>query len=412
MYPKNTAVPRPIYAKVVSAADGSPITTGVAIYHLQGTTRAAAVGDSPTHLANGIWAYTPTEAETNYDTFGIEFQHADAVGDGAVVQVVTTLFGTAQSNMPLVCIGATYDAIDPIGGASALRNLLIHYDTYGGVVVGVHTSGARGDISYAVWDEPTAGHATAGTFAVNLDAKVSERLPTTSYTAPPTAASIADAVWDEATAGHATTGTFALNLDAAVSTRAPSATALSNVTWTDTKAGYLDAPVSESGSGLTAQQVRDAMKLAPTVGTPADGSVDAHLDTVVASTASIGSASITYSGPIGQDGEIEVRQGDDYRERSGTGLRWTLGAGFPSLSGATLYFDLANARTNTQVLATTATGVSVGGQTQIVAVELDDVQTSTFPAGTNILRYQLWALLSTGDKTTLSAGSVTVRRDI
>jgi hypothetical protein len=37
-----------------------------------------------------------------------------------------------------------------------------------------------------------------------------------------------------------------------------------------------------AGSGLTAQQVRDALKLAPTAGSPAAGSVDADLDTLVA----------------------------------------------------------------------------------------------------------------------------------
>lgn len=42
-----------------------------------------------------------------------------------------------------------------------------------------------------------------------------------------------------------------------------------------------------AGSGLTAQQVRDAMKLAPTVGAPAVGSVDAHLDTIEADTTAI-----------------------------------------------------------------------------------------------------------------------------
>lgn len=35
------------------------------------------------------------------------------------------------------------------------------------------------------------------------------------------------------------------------------------------------------GTGITAQAVRDAMKLAPTAGAPAAGSVDAHLDTLI-----------------------------------------------------------------------------------------------------------------------------------
>lgn len=38
--------------------------------------------------------------------------------------------------------------------------------------------------------------------------------------------------------------------------------------------------LNAGGSGLTAQQVRDAMKLAPTVGAPAADSVDAELDSI------------------------------------------------------------------------------------------------------------------------------------
>lgn len=42
------------------------------------------------------------------------------------------------------------------------------------------------------------------------------------------------------------------------------------------------------GGGLTEQQVRDAMKLAPTAGTPAAGSVDLHLDDIQAQTDQMG----------------------------------------------------------------------------------------------------------------------------
>ena len=50
---------------------------------------------------------------------------------------------------------------------------------------------------------------------------------------------------------------------------------------------HLDADVSSAGGGLTAQETRDAMKLAPTAGTPAAGSVDAHLDTIVSDVAAV-----------------------------------------------------------------------------------------------------------------------------
>ena len=43
----------------------------------------------------------------------------------------------------------------------------------------------------------------------------------------------------------------------------------------------------EGGGGLSAQDVRDAMKLAPTAGAPAAGSVDLHLDDIEADTQDI-----------------------------------------------------------------------------------------------------------------------------
>jgi hypothetical protein len=89
MYPKNASSPKPIRAKVVSATDGSAITTGVVAYHIQGSTRSAVSGTAAAHIANGVWIYTPTQGETNYDAFDIEFYHTSAVGSGPVVHVVT-----------------------------------------------------------------------------------------------------------------------------------------------------------------------------------------------------------------------------------------------------------------------------------------------------------------------------------
>jgi len=47
---------------------------------------------------------------------------------------------------------------------------------------------------------------------------------------------------------------------------------------------HLDDILSSGGGGLTQQQVRDSLMLAPTAGSPAAGSIDQHLDTVEADT--------------------------------------------------------------------------------------------------------------------------------
>lgn len=71
----------------------------------------------------------------------------------------------------------------------------------------------------------------------NIDAAVSTRLAAASYTAPDNAGIAAvKAKTDNLPANPASQ----TNLDAAVSTRAPASTALSTVTWTGTRAGYLD----------------------------------------------------------------------------------------------------------------------------------------------------------------------------
>lgn len=89
-YLRNDSTPLPIKAKAIKASDGSAITTGVTAYHITGVTRTAGAG-TLTHIANGLWSYTPTQGETNYEEFSIEFYHVDAVGSGPVVQIFTSL---------------------------------------------------------------------------------------------------------------------------------------------------------------------------------------------------------------------------------------------------------------------------------------------------------------------------------
>jgi hypothetical protein len=107
---KNTASPHAIYAKVVNATDGAPITTGVVAFHVQASTRAAVAGTAAAHIANGLWGYTPTQAETNYDTFAVEFYHTDAVGDGPCVQVVTEVTKALLDYMAPIIIGSVTGA--------------------------------------------------------------------------------------------------------------------------------------------------------------------------------------------------------------------------------------------------------------------------------------------------------------
>ena len=159
MYLKNDTSPKPIYAILVNASDGAPITSGVTAYHIQGTTRTAGAG-TLTHIANGRWAYTPTQAETNYDAFAIDFYHDDAVGKGALVEVVTANAGLAVITSDTSAIRQAVDAkLD----------------------VAVSTRLASGD--YEAPDNDSIA-AIKEVVETNLDAKVSTRLASEDYVEP------------------------------------------------------------------------------------------------------------------------------------------------------------------------------------------------------------------------------------
>ena len=81
-----------------------------------------------------------------------------------------------------------------------------------------------------VWDTATSGLTTAGSIGLklntNVDATISSRMATFTYTTPPTAAAIATQVWSEALPGTYTSGQAGFKLNAAGSAADPWATAL------------------------------------------------------------------------------------------------------------------------------------------------------------------------------------------
>jgi hypothetical protein len=133
MYPQNTTSPRGLYAKVIKTTDGSGITSGVAAYHVQGTTRAAG-GGTLTHIANGLWRYLPTQAEGDYTSFAVEFYHADAIAGGPVVAVVTGSLEAIADECHSRGMQHVEDAADPYSEATATMAIL-----NAGVTGGVRT---------------------------------------------------------------------------------------------------------------------------------------------------------------------------------------------------------------------------------------------------------------------------------
>ena len=101
-----------------------------------------------------------------------------------------------------------------------------------------------------VWDEPAAGHATAGSTGLAL----------TTASAAPTAATIADAVWDELLSGHAVVGSTGAALTSASALGDPWAVTVPG-TYTGNQAGAilgnnLNLAVSTRASAVTAAAIQ------------------------------------------------------------------------------------------------------------------------------------------------------------
>lgn len=100
------------------------------------------------------------------------------------------------------------------------------------------------------------------------------------------------------------------------------------------------ASALEMAPGLSAQQVRDAMRLASSSGAPAAGSIDKHLDDILVRTNTIGAGTVTVVSPVATSGDVAIDRGYDYYAADGRALRWTdeTPATWPNLTGATATF--------------------------------------------------------------------------
>jgi hypothetical protein len=143
-------------------------------------------------------------------------------GTALVFYAMYTATGAGKTGLtPTVDVfeGKTQAPIVSAGNASELADGLYYYELAGASVDAnacylavFKTTDVTVDQQHipALWAVPA--------WVANVDAAISSRLPTGTYTAPPTAGAVADAVLDEAGAGH--TGLLPTYLDAAISTRA------------------------------------------------------------------------------------------------------------------------------------------------------------------------------------------------
>jgi len=215
-----------------------------------------------------------------------------------------------------------------------------------------------------------------------------------------TAEAVENAVWDAARVGHTGDGTY--------------------------------GKTSEWAGSIDSQQIRDAMKLAPSAGDPAAGSVDVliaeraipgdamalttgertniaaavwnALTSAMTTVGSIGKllaekvalivsgSSITVSSPVLSNGSVETIQGDDYLYEDGRALEWTVS------STAILTGGVA-----TVVIKGVASFTAVIVSETLVRLELTKTQSAAINAGYH--GYSLFVTQTDGDKITLARGT-------
>jgi len=236
-YPRNAATP-PVVAvgAIYLLADGTIQTTGASVRVKTGTgSWGSGAGTLACDSTSGIWTYAPTQAETDAESFIIGVYKSASTS--AQVTVATSASATAG-----------YSGVD--------------WSKLTAATTTVNLSGTT--ISTMQQVASVSGRVTANTDQWGGVAVTGMPLPTTSYTTPPTAGTIADAVWDEAYSGHTTAGTFGKLMDTLrkanniiegtiLASPTPTTTVF-RISGADYPTGALEHAVLWMGSGATVEQ--------------------------------------------------------------------------------------------------------------------------------------------------------------
>jgi len=195
---KNTAS-QAVGAQLVSATDGSAVTSGTTTVYVTGdagTQAAGSVGSGAcTHEGNGYWTYAPAQAETNYDLVAFTFVNTAAVN--ATVQIYTSFPQTGDNYARLGAPAGASVSADVAAVKSDTAATLTDTAEIGAAGAGLTALATQasmdvvdGIVDNILIDTAEIGAAGAGLTALgdtriaNLDATVSSRLASASYTAP------------------------------------------------------------------------------------------------------------------------------------------------------------------------------------------------------------------------------------
>lgn len=115
----------------------------------------------------------------------------------------------------------------------------------------------------------------------------------------------------------------------------------------------------------------------------------------------IGTAQVTVTSPVTEDGEIVLIYGDDYRTVDGRALTF-VGTNWPTLTGGSV---------SLRVQAESVVAIS-GTVTAAASCRVEVTSAQTISLGLGVWSYDLEATLTSGYTATLQQGTITVRRDV
>jgi hypothetical protein len=115
----------------------------------------------------------------------------------------------------------------------------------------------------------------------------------------------------------------------------------------------------------------------------------------------IGTAQVTVTSPVTEDGEIVLIYGDDYRTVDGRALTF-VGTNWPTLTGGSV---------SLRMQAESVVTIS-GTVTAAASCRVEVTSAQTISIGRGVWSYDLEATLTSGYTATLQQGTITVRRDV
>lgn len=264
MYPRNAASPERIaVGAVVQISDGAVQTSGVSIkVKPQGTTASA--GGGTTSYEEGIVAYVPTQAETDYTSFQVIAYKTGCIP--VAVTVVTSASATAgyagtdQSKIanPTSTVNLSGTTVGTItnytGNTPQTGDAFARLGAPAGASVSADVAAVKAETATILADtnELQTDWVNGGRLDLLIDAikAKTDNLPASPAATGdiPTAGAVADAVWDEILSGHAVSGSTGEALSAAGGAGDPWITSLPG-SYTSGQAGhilgtYLDAAIS------------------------------------------------------------------------------------------------------------------------------------------------------------------------